>query len=60
MDTIFMNSQNTRNSNPYRLVLYQREEIDFKKIHTYVKLSNLVSAIHGKILKSYINTINPR
>ena len=49
MDTIFMNSQNTRNSNPYRLVLYQREEIDFKKIHTYVKLSNLVSAIHGKI-----------
>ena len=35
--------------NPYRLVLYQREDFDFYKIYAYIALSNLVSSIHEKI-----------
>ena len=38
MDTIFMNSKNSKTSNPHRLLLNRSDKINLKKV---VSLSNL-------------------
>ena len=46
MDTIFINSENSKTSDPHRLVLIFSDKIDLNKIHKI-----LAFTIHGKILK---------
>ena len=41
MDTIFMNSENGKTSDPHRLVLNLTDKIDLKRSDKYVALSNL-------------------
>ena len=41
MDTIFMNSENSKTSNPYRLLLNLLDKINLKRNDKYVALSNL-------------------
>ena len=41
MDTIFMNSENGKTSNPYRQLLNLRDNIYLRKKDKYVALSNL-------------------
>ena len=49
MDTIFMNSENSKTSDPNRLLLNLSDKINLKRSDEYVALSNLVFNIHGKI-----------
>ena len=56
MDTIFMNSENSEISDPYKLLLNLPDKINFKKGDKYVALSNV--SMHytwKKIKKSYKN-----
>ena len=41
MDTIFMNSENSKTSDPHRLLLNLRDKINLKRSDKYVALSNL-------------------
>ena len=41
MDTIFMNSENSKTSNPHRLLLNLLDKINLKRSDKYVALSNL-------------------
>ena len=41
MDTIFMNSENSKTSNPHRLLLNLLDKISLKRSDKYVALSNL-------------------
>ena len=41
MDTIFMNSQNIKTSDPHRLLLNLSDKINLKRTDKYVALSNL-------------------
>ena len=41
MDTIFMNSENKKTSDPHRLVRNLTDKIDLKRSDKYVALSNL-------------------
>ena len=41
MDTIFMNSKNSKTSDPHRLLLNISEKINLKRSDKYVALSNL-------------------
>ena len=41
MDTIFMNSGNSKTSDSHRLLLNFTDKIDLKKSNKYVALSNL-------------------
>ena len=41
MDTIFMNSENIKTSEPYRLLLNLADKINLKRSDKYVALSNL-------------------
>ena len=41
MDTIFMNSENSKTSNPHRLLLNLLDKINLKRGDKYVALSNL-------------------
>ena len=41
MDTIFMNSENNKRSNPHRLLLNLSDKINLKRNDKYVALSNL-------------------
>ena len=45
MDTIFMNSENSKTSDPHRLLLNLTDKINLKRRDKYVGLSN----IHGNI-----------
>ena len=49
MDTIFMNSKNSKTSDPHRLLLNLTDKIDLKRSEKYVALSTLAFTIHGKI-----------
>ena len=46
MDTIFTNSENSKTSDPHRLLLNLTDKINLKRSDKYVALSN---TIHGKI-----------
>ena len=45
MDTIFMNSQNTKTSDSHRILLSLSDNIDLKRSNKFV----LAYTIHGKI-----------
>ena len=56
MDTIFMNSENSKRSDPHRLLLNLSDKINFKRSDKYVALSNLsISYTWKNIKKSYEN-----
>ena len=57
MDTVFMNSENSKTSDPHRLLLNLTDKIDLRRKDKYVALSNFVFTIHGKILKNHIKII---
>ena len=48
MDTIFMNSENSRTSEYHVLVLKLTDKLDLRRCQETVALSILVSNIHGK------------
>ena len=41
MDTLFMNSENSKTSDPHRLLLSPSDKIDLKRSDKYVTLSSL-------------------
>ena len=54
MDTIFMNSENSKTSDPHRLLLNLTDKIDLRKKDKYIALSNLnIHYIWKNIKKSY-------
>ena len=56
MDTIFMNSENSKTSNPHRLLLNLSDKINLKRSNKYVTLSNLSHyCICKNIKKPYKN-----
>ena len=56
MDTIFMNSENSKRSDPQRLLLNLSDKVNFKRSDKYVALSNLsISYTWKNIKKSYEN-----
>ena len=55
MGTIFMNSENSKTSDPHRLLLNFTDKISLKRIDKYVALSNL--SIYYTWKKSYKNHI---
>ena len=58
MDTIFMNSNNSKTSDPYRLSLNVTDKINLKGSDKYVALSNLSISIYypwKNVKKSYKN-----
>ena len=56
MDTIFMNSENTKTSDPHRLLLNLTDRINLKRSDKYVALSNLSIYYTQKNIKnSYKN-----
>ena len=56
MDTIFMNSENSKTSAPHRLLLNLLDKINLKRSEKYVALSNLsIYNTWKKIKKSYKN-----
>ena len=48
MDTIFMNSENSKTSEPYRLLLNLGDKMKLKRSDKYVNLSNLACTMHAK------------
>ena len=40
MDTIFMNSENSKTSDPHRLLLNLADKVNLKRSNKYVALSN--------------------
>ena len=57
MDTIFMNSGNSKTSDPHRLLLNLSDKINLKRSDKYVALSNLSIYYTWKnIKKSYKNS----
>ena len=56
MDTIFMNSKNSKTSDLHRLLLKLTDKIDLRKKHKYIDLSNLsIYYTKKNIKKSYKN-----
>ena len=49
MDTIFINSENSKTPEPYRLLLNLADIMDLRRSSKYGALWNLVNIIHGKI-----------
>ena len=41
MDTIFMNSKNSKTSDPHRLLLNLTDKIDLRRSDKYIVLSNI-------------------
>ena len=56
MDTVFMNFENSKTSDPYRLLLNLRDKIDLRRKDKYIALSNLsIYYTWIDIRKSYKN-----
>ena len=56
MDTIFMNSKNSRTSDSHRLLINLTDQINLKRSDKYVTLSNLsIYFTQENIKKSYKN-----
>ena len=56
MDTIFVNSKNSKTSYPYRLLLNLADKTNLKRSNEYVALSNLsIHYIWKNIKTSYKN-----
>ena len=54
MDTIFMNSENSKTSDPHRLLLNLLDKINLKRSDKYVALSNLSIYYTWKYVKKTI------
>ena len=60
MDTIFMNSENSKTSDPYRLLLILSDKIDLKRSTKYFALSYLSIYYTSKNIKKSYKTANLR
>ena len=49
MDTIFMNSENSKSSDPHRLLLSLSDKMKFKKLVNMLLYQSLPFTIHGKV-----------
>ena len=49
MNTVFVNSENSKTSQPHRLLHNLEDKINLNRSDEYVALSNLVCTTHGKI-----------
>ena len=49
MDTIFMNSENSKTSDPHQLLLNFSDKINFKKVINILLYQTLAFTIHGKV-----------
>ena len=58
MDTIFMNSENSKTSENNVLVLKLTDKLDLRRGQKTVALSNLVFIIHGKMSRVHTIIIN--
>ena len=58
MNTIFMNSENGKSSDPHRLLLNLTDKIDLRRKINILLYQILAFTIHGKISKSHIRIIN--
>ena len=56
MDTIFINSENTKTSEPHRLLLNFADKINLKGSYKYVALSNLSMSCTWKDIKESYQT----
>ena len=48
MDAIFMNYENSKTSDPHRLLLNIQDKINFKKVINMLLYQTLAFTIHGK------------
>ena len=55
MNTIFMNSENSKTSDPLRLLLNLTDKIDLRKKDKYIALSNLSINYKWKNIEKYYN-----
>ena len=53
-----MNSENSKTSDPHRILLKLADKIDLRRKDKYIVYQILAIIIHGKILKSHIRMIN--
>ena len=58
MDTIFINSGNSKTSDPHRLLLNIADKINLKRSNKYLALSNLDFYYTWKNIKSHTKIIN--
>ena len=58
MYTIFVNSSNSKTSDPHRPLVNFTDEIDFRRINKYIALSNPTIYYTWKNIKSQIRVIN--
>ena len=58
MDTIFMNSENSKKPNSHRLLLNISDKINLKRSDKYVAFSNISINYIERNIKSYIKTVN--
>ena len=58
MDTIFMNSENCKTSDPHRKLLNLKHKLNLRRSNKYVALSNLSIYYTWKNIKSHTKTIN--
>ena len=56
MDTIFMNSENSKTSDPHGLLLYLSDKLSLKNNNKYVALSNLSISYTWKNIEKVIQT----
>ena len=49
MNTVFINCENSKTSDPHRRLLNLTDKIDWRRKDKYIALSNLAFNIHGKI-----------
>ena len=55
MNTIFMNSENSKTSDPLRLLLNLTDKIDLRRKDKYIALSNLSINYTWKNIEKYYN-----
>ena len=58
MDTIFMNSKNSKTSDLDTLILHPSDKVNLKRSDKYVALLNLSIYYAWKNIKSHIKTMN--
>ena len=58
MNTIFMNSENSKTSKPHVLILNLTDKIDLRRVQKTLLYPILVYITHGKILKNNITIID--
>ena len=49
MDTIFINSEKSKTSDPHRLLFNLSDKIDFKKVINVLRYQIVTFAINGKV-----------